>query len=120
MVARTIRTDGWVPRSSTTGCTPTVERALHLYWTKDPALRKASAPTEEDIATAEAAHAWALQAFGEKPVEHRSDYEHNAWLSIRSEVIRKGHDGLAASVVAAHLRHLEHSDSRDDLITARY
>ncbi len=107
MVARMIRENGWVPRSSHSGATPTVERALLAYWSKDPRVREATKPTDDDIARAEVARAWALDTFGAKPVEERTDYEHNAWLSIRTEVVGRRQTGLAASVVAAHLRHLE-------------
>ena len=107
LVAAVIRLDGWVSSSAAKagGKASTASVAQAAYWAKASAMQRHYAPTDEDVATAAAAHAWVAEAFGGKPVEQRSDYEHNAWLSVRGEVLGDKHAGLAASVVAAWLRH---------------
>ena len=105
LVAAVIRLHGWVSSGSATDHRrATKDVATDVYWTKKDDVRMAYAPTEEDVRTAAAARAWALEGFGGKPVNTRSDYEHNAYLSVRGEVMGDRTEALAASVVASYLR----------------
>lgn len=71
---------------------------------------------ELDTKTAALAVAWVEKEFGAK--EQRSDYEHNLLVLAQEGWAPEKSFGLAASMVACHLRHLEKLQEQESLARA--
>lgn len=117
-VARSIRADGWVPRSATQfGGVATADAAWDA-WLLSSGLRRPistrgvteeipAPPTEAEIAEAAEALAWA-QAL---PLGD-NDYLNNLTAVARKESLRGKDIGLAASIISAHAREVEREIKR--------
>lgn len=64
-------------------------------------------PTNEDVATAEAALAWVEETFASKDPDTRSDFEHNLVVVTSSKALEGRSFGLAAAVVGMYRRHID-------------
>jgi hypothetical protein len=93
--AMSIRTDGWVSKGAAYDGYGTATAMIATMLIADRVK-----PTPADIATAEAAIAWARDI----DPETESDYLHNLRAVCQREAVADQHQGIAASVVAAHTR----------------
>lgn len=90
---------------------PTADVAMTVMFSRGQARADAQAagffPTSDDRDLAVKALAWARETFGSKPVEERSDFEHNMAVAAKGDIMRLKNSGLAAYIVAGYLKEQE-------------
>ena len=101
-VAKVVREVGWRSRAQAEfSGQATADTALLLYTAKAHA-DDIERPTEEDRVLASTTKAWVVDTFKDREL---SDYEYNLAVAMNAEVLGFRHAGIAASAVAAYLRH---------------
>ena len=90
---------------------PTADVAMTVMFSRGQARADAQAagffPTSDDRDLAVKALAWAREVYVAKPVEERSDFEHNMAVAAKGDIMRLKNSGLAAYIVAGYLKEQE-------------
>lgn len=91
--------------------TATADLALNVMFSRNRERRAFQEagyfPNDDDMQLAVKALAWARETFGAKPVEERSDFEHNMAVASKGNVLNLKNSGLAAYIIAGYLKEQE-------------
>ncbi len=112
-VVSSVRHCGWFSRAMVEQRGGGTTTAAHADWLcgqepQNPESARewrAMQPTAEDAEEARAVIAWVAATIGEKPLEARTEYEHNLVIALQLGIVTRRTYGIVASAVAAKRRH---------------